>query len=207
MDGLPSEFYTRLRWTRTRYFCIWLALGVGAGLLIWGTLFRAWSDGWVVAAVLLSAVFLYFSGLVLIWLRTDWERCVRILPYFDASVPAVADTFWSGFALARHCTALDEIATRLRVTPLSAFGFEDDFSASKARWYEAGDAVRTVEALIERVREQPGVLGEPEAVLADLERIGSRLREAQRTQSRFCFHLRIEEFVSPMEFDRRSGQY
>jgi hypothetical protein len=158
-----------------------------------------------------TAVLLWYAVVVLGGLRQlrASDEKARIVPYFERAVSGI-DTFYrSGYALARCSRYLDEIACQAGLTPLSAFGFRDNFSflGEWVRWHDAGQGLATVDALVERLHESPGLVPEPEAVIADLERRRWKLEAATRLQVRSCFHLQMDWAYSGLEFEQRRGKY
>jgi hypothetical protein len=49
----------------------------------------------------------------------------KIVPYFRQRLGDI-DTFTRGHAIARSCQVLDDLAIQSGITPISAFGFNDD---------------------------------------------------------------------------------
>lgn len=104
---------------------------------------------------------------------------VRVLPYFECAVGGT-DTWLAGESLVWHSRALDEIAVRCGVTPLSAFASGDDLVAGEElQWFAPADALRTAERLLEA--DAAGSL--PACVVSDLERLRDALRRASGAAS------------------------
>ncbi len=152
-------------------------------------------------------------------LRSDAEESLpRIVPYFlepsngdpwkspYQSDPDL-DTFGSGYAIARNCTRLDERAVRNGVKPLSAFGFGDEFRSQPAEWHPAGEGLRSLEALIRSVREEPKGLDDSDLVLTELQRMRNRLEDARVREIPFCLHVRMDAAYTAHEFSSRRGKY
>jgi hypothetical protein len=204
-SGFPHEYHRRVRTTRIVLTGLLMIVVGGALLLIWGAIFRDWS---VPSAAIAGAVSLWFTAVA----SSGLQECgspdgVRIVPYFESAVPGVDTFFRSGHALARNCTYLDRIARAAGFTPLSAYGFADDWRGRRIPWYDAVDGLRTIAELLERLSADSGLVPELESTVADLERLGSRLEEARRLRVRFCLHLRGDQAYTGMEFEQRRGKY
>jgi hypothetical protein len=132
----------------------------------------------------------------------------RIVPYFRQHIGDI-DTFSGGQALARNCRQLDQLAGELHLTPLSAFGFNDDQAGEQVVWHDPGQGLETVTGLLRKVREQPDAVADTEAVAAELDNVAAVLRKAQEKGVSFCFILRsgMDRFISPMEMDARQGKF
>jgi hypothetical protein len=99
--------------------------------------------GWQVFGFCLSL----FLLCLLLWGEWHGRKLIRVIPIYDSRVPE-ADTFLTGFALARNCTRLDALAVMCGVKPVSAFGFDDPLYGEKLLWHEASEGLPTIEALI-----------------------------------------------------------
>jgi hypothetical protein len=107
------------------------------------------------------------------------------------------DTTVDGKALARASTLLDRLAVRAGVTPLTAFISVDsddygileeaDIEVPGATWFSAADGLRTVRALLERVRE---IRNSDAALLEDLEALEKVLVQADERHA--GWHLAID---------------
>ena len=96
------------------------------------------------------------------------------------------DTFVNGRSLARHEDALERLALKLGVRPLIEFFSADENSMSllieegagnqellrrlpPPQWYSPGDGLKTVQALVHALEDEPQQLGtEGERVLGEL---------------------------------------
>jgi hypothetical protein len=116
----------------------------------------------------------------------------RIVPYFARELEAYGGTtmaaFKGGRGLYREIVALDDLASALDVTPLSAFGFADDHYEQEVHWHAASEGLRTVEALLEgldaRLRAAPDVP-------RDLQALAAVLRTAADQRVEFSLVLRL----------------
>jgi hypothetical protein len=171
-------------------------------------------DGAALPAAKLA--FLWFGfvsfGLGLVALLTEPFRLkARIVPYFARQIGEYGGkssrAFVRGCGLYREIVALENLAGTLGVTPLSTFGFADDYYGQEVRWHAASEGVKTVEAL------RPALGGRSPAELdaaQDLEALASVLRLAADDGVDFCLALRIRrkdslQVVSSME--RRQGRF
>ena len=129
----------------------------------------------------------------------------RIVPYFARQIEEYGGmssrAFVRGRGLYRDIAALESLAGTLGVTPLSTFGFADDYYGQEVQWHAASEGVTTVEAL----RQALGARLPAELEAAqDLEALASVLRLAADQGVDFCLALRIErkdslQVVSSME--------
>ncbi|HYF50576.1 MAG TPA: hypothetical protein VEJ63_14285 [Planctomycetota bacterium] len=162
-----------------------------------------------------------FIGAALIagWLLREYLRALRregcsIVPYFEREIGGI-DTFASGYAVARNCQRLDELAQRVGAEPLSEFGYEDDIHAyflgvkafeNRLKWFDATRGRVAISKLLGAVRADPSGFKDADAIIAELERIEHALRKAAAANVRFCLLCRGEG-VSPMEIEKREGTF
>lgn len=177
-------------------------LGLVTGLVTYLAVF--WAGELLPFAALLAAAFLYglLGASASYWDSTH----ASIVPYFQSPVPGPS-TFCTGEALARHLGELDELAIRLGILPLSAFGFPDDLAGETLAWHDPAWGLETVSSLLERLRDEPGLVKRAAAVIADLELIEARLAEACRAGVPFCFLLRLGRSTSGHEMSLRKGHF
>jgi hypothetical protein len=94
---------------------------------------------------------LFFGWIVILWLTGPFPIRPRIVPYFRRELGelrgATMAAFPRGRGLYREIVALEQLAGRLGVTPLSAFGFAYDHYEQEVTWHPAPEGLRTVEAL------------------------------------------------------------
>ena len=108
-----------------------------------------------------------------------------IFPVFDTAHAAVDI---DGKALSRHFDRLDALAEAAGVTAPSAFlGFGGDDSED---WFDAGDGLRTLEALLAAIRPGNVKLKDKGALRGDLDALADALRAAQAGGARF--HLEVD---------------
>jgi hypothetical protein len=117
------------------------------------------------------------------------------------------DTFVNGRSLARHEDALERLALKLGVRPLIEFFSADENSMSllieegagnqellrrlpPPQWYSPGDGLKTVQALVDALEEEPQQLGtEGEQVLGELLEYARVLEKTRDREMRW--HLAV----------------
>jgi hypothetical protein len=132
----------------------------------------------------------------------------RIVPYFRRGV-GKGGAFGSGHALAQHCQLLDNTASKLKLEPLSLFGFADDASAEELQWHNASTALKTVRGLLSHLKVASDLGPETCLVIADLEKLEAELEFAEARDVSFCLILRqgFDRWICPVEMDRRQGSF
>jgi hypothetical protein len=204
-DAYPPEVRHRRRvaaiWDSRMSGTLALATCVTAmGVVLWD-----WS---IYPAAIVGALFVMrVLGAVGDRFATDHEHAQpRIVPYFPEKSEG-PDTFFSGWAIARNCLRLDQLAEAAGVRPLSSFGFEDALYDRSQDWHPTADGLATCEALLAAVRASPESMSAPEPLLEELEKLRDRLMEANRANIPFCLHLRTDAAYTAHEFDSRPGKY
>ena len=203
-SGFPPEYRRIARDGQSWMLGILVLLGAATCALTAGAFYCDWELHW---AVIAAAVSLLWGWATVSELRENPEELARIVPYFEEYVPGPDTFFSSGYALARSCTHLDAFAVQAGVTPLSAFGFADDYHGQRAAWHDPDEALTTVRRLLEIVRQHPGTVCSTEDLTAELERLQCKLHGARALGVRFCLHLRIDTAYTGLEFDNRKGKY
>ena len=201
-EQIAEPFYARHRSHVTGVPGCGLALVAAAGTVAainWG--FALDGQGGTVYALAASALFLLFVWSAVTGYRDQFR--VRVLPYFERPVGGT-DTWLAGESLLWNSRALDEIAVRCGVTPLSAFASGDDLVAGEVlQWFAPEDALRTAERLLEA----DAVESLPAGVVSDLERLRDALRLAGAQGVRFCLLVREGSFASGHEMSVRKGSF
>lgn len=129
----------------------------------------------------------------------------RIVPCFQQRIGDI-DTFLSGQEIAKRCQALDEIASRLGVTPLSAFGFGDGFWGGEPTWHPAENGLVTVVRLLQYVRESDEALfPAKEQLIRELVAVDDALRKAASRGIMFCLHLKTSTGTSLLIEEKQGG--
>ncbi len=150
---------------------------------------------------------LVLSSLFGFWL---WEglcvaRSTTIVPYFERRVGDI-HTFGSGSEVAKHCQELDEFSLRLGLTPLSAFGFDDEYFGEKLTWHSAEIGLVTVVGLLQFFRENDDrTVSSNGQLIRELVAIEDALRKAAEHGIKFCLLLRIGNVTNAMEWEQRKG--
>lgn len=121
--------------------------------------------------------------------------------YFEEKVPGRSVFLVEDF-LARNCTYLDEMVADTEITPLSAFGFADDFQNETVVWHSPEKGLKTVSELLQRLRKNSKVIEEADAAISDLEKMESRLEDACKSKIRFCFIFHYDA-INGMEVDSK----
>ena len=117
------------------------------------------------------------------------------------------DTFVNGRSLARHEDALEKLALRLGARPLIEFFSADENSMAllieegagdqellrklpPPQWYAPADGLKTVQALLQALRDDPQQLGtEGKQVLSELKEYAEVLEKARDREMRW--HLAV----------------
>jgi hypothetical protein len=117
------------------------------------------------------------------------------------------DTFVNGRSLARHEDALEKLALSLGVRPLIEFFSADENSMAllieegagdqellrklpPPQWYQPADGLKTVQALLQALRDDPQQLGtEGKQVLSELKEYAEVLEKARDREMRW--HLAV----------------
>ena len=130
----------------------------------------------------------------------------RLVPYFARQLDeyrATTAAFVRGRGLYMEMAALDELAAKLRVTPLSAFGFAYDYFDQSVQWHPASEALATIGALQSgldaRLRAAPDVA-------ADLEALGAVVRAAADRGVEFSLVVRLHGKDSLQDLSRENRQ-
>jgi hypothetical protein len=139
--------------------------------------------------ILFAFFFLQFAAAVILWLTTPLRIKPRIVPCFARKLGdyggANSTAFNRGRALYLEIDMLEKLAAASNVTPLSTFGFADDYYEQQVQWHGADDGLRTVAAL----RQGPAVQTESE-LAHDLAALDGALRVAAEQGVGFCLVLR-----------------
>ncbi len=195
-SGYPAAYWKSLRRFLIRYL---LFVAVTLALFCGCAYAAIYKNGDIAVAAGLGGFSLY----LLLVLYFSIKSKPKLALYFEAKVPG--SWVWSA-PLARNCVFLDELCNSLGVTVLSSFGFTDDWSGKTMIWHAPEQGLETVTALIRQLRHDATVLTEGDVVLADLQKLNNRLREAEKQGVRFCFILH-EGGMNAMEMERRCGHF
>ena len=127
-----------------------------------------------------------------------------ICPYFERKVGDI-ETFGRGRALLRQHRALDDLARRLGVAPLSDFGFADDLDGETLVWHDPADGLVTVNALLLALSEGGCDIRQKASIIADLRKVADALGKACEKGIRFCLLYRPGDGTSAQEWEVRKG--
>lgn len=122
----------------------------------------------------------------------------RIIPYFEKSL-GESEPFAGGVALARQSQQLDELALSAGVTPLSSYGFNDDFAGQVVTWHEPALALASIRAIL------PKLAPDELRLRRDLELLTEWLNRAAARRIRFALLLRTTHAVADAEKEKRQG--
>ena len=154
------------------------------------------------SAVGLIALALLFLSSLVAQLNVAWQT--SIVPYFEKS-PGEIETFCQGHQIARNCERLDLLAGELGLTPISAFGFNDDLAGETVEWHAADSALATFQALAAAVAQSPERFLKPNKLQKELSAVVDALQKAREKNIRFCLLLRIGDSTSVQEWEVRKG--
>ncbi len=178
-----------------------LASLVGTGAAVYGlSEHPRWGELLRLAG--LAGFTLYFS--CLLWEAWYVARHTGIVPYFQERLGDI-HTFARGQAIAKTCQALDELAVKLRLAPLSALGFNDDFAGEELTWHPPEQGLATVGGLLRALRANRHALLDQARVVEELESIEQALRKACDRNVPFCFLLYTAGGTNAMEWEQRKG--
>jgi hypothetical protein len=151
------------------------------------------------------AAFMFFSWFWL--LKNSRENLIcRIVPYFESRVGfGKMHAFSSGIEMAKQCRVLDILASKIGVSPLSAFGFKDDRDGQKLIWHNPADGINTIVRLKEQLQNNP----EASLLIQELDLLQNNLELARDKNIKFCLLIRsgLDKFITPMEMDSRKGSF
>ncbi len=193
-EKLARQLERQLEFDRVRgtWWIPWLFV-IGLGVSTWGLFVAVASyiDGrpkWLML-ILFAFFFLQFAAAVILWLTAPLRVKPRIVPCFARKLGdyggANSAAFVRGRALYLEIDALENLAATSVVTPLSAFGFADEWYDQSMQWHGADEGLRTVSALRQGLTAQAA----PE-LMRDLDALEASLRAALDQDVAFCLLLR-----------------
>ncbi len=205
-EGYPERYLTarrsNIRWAIGCFGPFLCASIVGLFFAAYG--FNAASR--FAATLRLVELFLfacYFGHLL--WDGVCVARRTCIVPYFQQTLEDI-HTFAQGEAIAKHCQELDAMSLELGVSPLSTFGFNDDFYGEELVWHPADKGLATVTRLIQALRaSDPLKLSDQDQVISELVAIENALRKASEQSVMFCLLLRTSGVTNAIEWEQRKG--
>jgi hypothetical protein len=196
------EYYYRNRWRGLGTYLV-IILGLTSFTFLYGlVLLVGVGTGWQVFGFCPSL----FLLCLFLWGEWRGRKLIRVIPIYDSHVPE-ADTFLTGFALARNCTRLDALAQRCGAKRVSAFGFNDPLYGETFVWHDASECLRTVETLIASLNTEREAVDDIDAVLSDLDRVKSALAAATEKGVRFALLVEVGEGTSGLVWERRKAWF
>jgi len=181
------------------------ALGLAASV----ARFRA--EGSPTLRVVFLAFFAVYFGVAVGLCLMPRRPKPRIVPCFARKLEEygreTSVAFPRGRALYQALAGLDELAATLGVTPLSAFGFADDYYEQEVHWRTASEGLRTVDRLRQGLT--PRLLAVPD-LPSDLEALASVLRAAADRGVDFNLRLRLhkkDSLQGVMSRESRQGSF
>jgi hypothetical protein len=146
---------------------------------------------------------LFLAGTVIVS-AINSVRLVRIYPYYDQRLPG-AETYLSGYAIARNCLRLDALAQARGVKSISEFGFADPLADETRPWHEASAGLASINAILDAVQDKPDSVDDAARVLRELELIRDAFVLAQRAGVRFAFLLELGDGTNARVWEIRQG--
>ena len=166
------------------------------------------SEGWLadradLAVGVAGAIFVYYQ-LVMVACVNEMLRHASVIPYFPRRVGDI-NAYSSGESLWRHVDEFDELARTHAVTPLSAFGWNDDLEGEPVVWHASAEGLKTVNFLLVALEGDEMGWDDHAATIADLKQIAHALERADAQGIPFSLLLRHSTFASSQEWDARQG--
>jgi len=203
--GYPAQHWWVVRRAVRSILRTELALfAFGSGL----TVFAVFGHGRLaeraaVAAAVVDGVFVFVSMMTLLGLN-DALRHARVVPYFPRKVGEI-ETYPKGESLARHVAELDEIAASLGLTPLSAFGWNDDMQHELLVWHGSSEGLKTVNALLAFLGSEEMAWDDHVETFADLKRLAHALARADAQDIPFSLLFLHSTATNGREWEVRRG--
>jgi hypothetical protein len=201
VQGLPSRYGREsLRRLRTELGCLiplLLVFGLGTwlyaalvvyepGIFSFGGLLVFGAPFCLLAAALVSEI-----------MRAVRDRAqqaaAHIVPCFDRPLGlGPEDAPAGGYALARHCRFLEELAARRGVAPLTQLGLDDDLDDESPPWRDPQTGMTTVRSLLDEMSGPGTELAEAEkaAIRQELNVLEAALERAEQRGASFRLLLR-----------------
>lgn len=162
------------------------------------------AEGAVPVATVAWAVFVLYQAMTVVGMN-DVLRHAKVVPYFPRKVGEIA-TYSEGKSLARHVAELDAVAGRLGLTPLSAFGWNDDFVEGEPLvWHDAAEGLKTVDTLLAVLQDDDFAWDDHAAAVADLKRLAHALARAEAQGIPFSLLLLHSTATNGQEWEIRRG--
>ncbi len=213
-SGYPPQYWINVQATKRSsvrqmvfFGVVTLILATG-GLANWSWLpyrqANLLSNMFLTGASIAGALFMLRLLTVLPSLRDS--QVLALLPYFKkGDVIVEGDTFLHGHALARNWLFIEAICRDAGLDSLGRFGFADDMRGETVVWHDPLEGLAVFTALLDLLHQNPALLEDSAAVIADLERIVFRLQNAVALRVPFCLLWRYGNTASGYEMDMRQG--
>lgn len=203
--GYPARFAgerrTAIRWTLSFIGPLFLLALFGSICAAYAvSVFRGGKGSLLLCGLLGLAA--YFGLILVLGLRVAAQT--TIVPYFQKPLGDI-HTFAQGHAVARSCQALDGLAAGLGLTPLSAFGFNDDLAGETVNWHPPAQGLATISGLLAALRDHPETIPRQDRLIKELTAIEHALQKAVACDVPFCLLLRTADVTSSLEWERRQG--
>jgi hypothetical protein len=127
-----------------------------------------------------------------------------IVPYFKTALGDIC-TFAQGYVVARSCQALDELALQNGLTPLSAYGFNDDWDGEVLTWHPPAQGLATFAGLLNLLAGRPDFFPRQDKLVQELSNIRDALHKAADRDVPFCLLLYSAGGTNSIEWERRQG--
>jgi hypothetical protein len=166
------------------------------------------SHGWLAdradfAVAVAAAVFVYYQFVMVAGLN-DVLRHASVIPYYRERIGDIS-VFSSGEGLARHVDELDDVARTHGVTPLSAFGWNDDLEGEQVAWHDPAVGLKTVNSLLLALEQEETWWDDQVETIADLKALAHGVERAHAKGVSFSLLLRHSTVTSGVEWDAREG--
>lgn len=136
----------------------------------------------------------------------EWFRpIVCIHPYYERKLHE-AETFLSGYALAKYRTELDRLAESEGQMSLNVLGFSKlPLTRGQLHWNEPTLGLKVFSGLSAVVKAKPDAFSDATALVSDLEKICLALREAEREEVRFTLVHRFGTHTNALVWEQGGG--
>ncbi|MFN0053933.1 MAG: hypothetical protein ACKV0T_17275 [Planctomycetales bacterium] len=203
-DGFPGRFRRdrreTLRWSLGCLGPFLLASLIGGA----ASTFAYWSHaapGDLFRTLALGAFVCYFA--FLIWRAVAVASETAIVPYFQRPLGGIV-TFSGGHRVARSCRRLDELAAQRGLTPLSAYGFNDDLQGEPLNWHPPEQGLATFDGLLAGIYEVADS-DVDKRLVEELTAMRDALEKAVVQRVPFCLLLRVGDSTNAQEWELRQG--
>jgi len=181
-----------------------LTLAAVVGIVLDVIFLKFFEFQWTLIASLVGLIgFACFTVRLFFEMRGKIEDA-HVVPYFRQPLGGI-DTFTRGYAVAKSCQELDEIAVVSGITPLSAFGFNDDLNREELVWHAPERGLETIRVLLSRLRASSPGRPDEEQLIEELNAMAEALNKAAELAVPFCLFLRVVTGTCAQEWEVRQG--